>query len=90
MRDNDGRQQRSHFEIDFICNMGSKRYYIQSAYRMETDEKVKQEKSSLLKINDSFKKIIIIGDESPIIRDDNGITIMNVYDFLLKNNSLEL
>ena len=70
--------------------MGSKRYYIQSAYRMETDEKVKQEKSSLLKINDSFKKIIIIGDESPIIRDDNGITIMNVYDFLLKNNSLEL
>ena len=57
---------------------------------METDEKVKQEKSSLLKINDSFKKIIIIGDESPIIRDDNGITIMNVYDFLLKNNSLEL
>ena len=74
----------------FICNMGSKRYYIQSAYRMETDEKVKQEKFSLLKINDSFKKIIIIGDESPIIRDDNGITIMNVYDFLLKNNSLEL
>ena len=70
--------------------MGSKRYYIQFAYRMETDEKVKQEKSSLLKINDSFKKIIIIGDESPIIRDDNGITIMNVYDFLLKNNSLEL
>ena len=70
--------------------MGSKRYYIQSAYRMETDEKVKQEKSSFLKINDSFKKIIIIGDESPIIRDDNGITIMNVYDFLLKNNSLEL
>ena len=70
--------------------MGSKRYYIQFAYRMETDEKVKQEKFSLLKINDSFKKIIIIGDESPIIRDDNGITIMNVYDFLLKNNSLEL
>ena len=89
-RDNEGKQQRSNYEIDFICNAGSKRYYIQSAYRMETDDKIKQEKSSLLKVEDSFKKIIIVGDEMPITRDDNGITIMNVYDFLLKSNSLEL
>ena len=89
-RDSEGKQQRSNYEIDFVCNAGSKRYYIQSAYRMETDDKIKQEKSSLLKVDDSFKKIIVVGDEMPITRDDNGITIMNVYDFLLKSNSLEL
>ena len=90
IRDSEGKQQRSNYEIDFVCNAGSKRYYIQSAYRMETDDKIKQEKSSLLKVDDSFKKIIVVGDEMPITRDDNGITIMNVYDFLLKSNSLEL
>lgn len=89
-RDSEGKQQRSNYKIDFVCNAGSKRYYIQSAYRMETDDKIKQEKSSLLKVDDSFKKIIVVGDEMPITRDDNGITIMNVYDFLLKSNSLEL
>ena len=89
-RDSEGKQQRSNYEIDFVCNAGSKRYYIQSAYRMETDDKIKQEKSSLLKVDNSFKKIIVVGDEMPITRDDNGITIMNVYDFLLKSNSLEL
>jgi len=89
-RDNERKQQRSNYEIDFICNAGSKRYYIQSAYRMETDDKIKQEKSSLLKVDDSFKKIIVVGEEVPITRDDNGITIMNIYDFLLKSNSLEL
>lgn len=90
IRDNEGKQQRSNYEIDFICNAGSKRYYIQSAYRMETDDKIKQEKSSLLKVEDSFKKIIIVGDEMPVTRDDSGITIINIYDFLLKSNSLEL
>ena len=90
IRDNEGKQQRSNYEIDFICNAGSKRYYIQSAYRMENDDKIKQEKLSLLKVDDSFKKIIIVGDEMPVTRDDNGITIMNIYDFLLKSNSLEL
>lgn len=90
IRDNEGKQQRSNYEIDFICNAGSKRYYIQSAYRMENDDKIKQEKLSLLKVDDSFKKIIIVGDEMPVTRDDNGITIINIYDFLLKSNSLEL
>ena len=90
IRDNEGKQQRSNYEIDFICNAGSKRYYIQSAYRMENDDKIKQEKSSLLKVDDSFKKIIIVGDEMPVTRDDSSITIINIYDFLLKSNSLEL
>lgn len=89
-RNDEGKQLRSCLEVDFICNLGSKRYYIQSAYRMESDEKIKQERASLLKVDDSFKKIIIIGEESPIIRDEAGITTISIYDFLLKDNSLEL
>ena len=90
VRDKDGKQQRSGLEVDFICNLGSRRYYIQSAYRMESEEKIDQERASLLKVDDSFKKIIIIGEESPVIRDEAGITTINIYDFLLKDNSLEL
>lgn len=90
VRDKDGKQQRFGFEVDFICNLGSRRYYIQSAYRMESEEKIDQERASLLKVDDSFKKIIIIGEESPVIRDEAGITTISIYDFLLKDNSLEL
>ena len=90
MTDENGRQQRSSLEVDFVCNLGSRRYYIQSAYRMESDEKIKQERASLLKVDDSFKKIIVIGEESPVTRDEAGITTMSIYDFLLKDNSLEL
>lgn len=86
----DGKQKRSTLEVDFVCNLGSGRYYIQSAYRMESDEKIKQEQASLLKVDDSFKKIIVIGEESPVIRDESGITTISIYDFLLKDNSLEL
>ena len=86
----DGKQYRSSLEVDFVCNMGSKRYYIQSAYRMESDEKIRQERASLLRVDDSFKKIIVIGEESPIMRDESGITTISIYDFLLKDNSLEL
>lgn len=89
-KDEGGKQQRSNLEVDFICNLGSKRYYIQSAYRMGSDEKIKQERASLLKVDDSFKKIIIIGEESPVTRDEVGITTISIYDFLLKDNSLEL
>lgn len=89
-KDKDGKQQRSNLEVDFICNLGSRRYYIQSAYRMESEEKREQERASLLKVDDSFKKIIIIGEESPVIRDEAGITTISIYDFLLKDNSLEL
>lgn len=89
-KDKEGKQQRIQLEIDFVCNLGSKRYYIQSAYRMETDEKIKQENASLRKVDDSFKKIIVLGDETPILRDESGITTISIYDFLLKENSLEL
>ena len=89
-KDKDGKQQRSQLEIDFVCNLGSKRYYIQSAFRMETDEKIKQERASLLRVDDSFKKIIVLGEETPITRDEMGITTISIYDFLLKDNSLEL
>ena len=89
-RDKDGKQQRSSLEVDFVCNLGSRRYYIQSAYRMDTDGKSEQERASLLKVDDSFKKIIIIGEESPILRDENGVTTISIYDFLLKDNPFEL
>ena len=85
-----GKRQRSTLEVDFVCNLGSQRYYIQSAYRMESEEKEKQERASLLKVDDSFKKIIVLGEECPITRDARGITTMSIYDFLLQENSLEL
>lgn len=83
------REQRQH-EVDFVCNLGSRRYYIQSAYRLDSDEKEKQEKTSLLNIDDSFKKIIITGTPSLVQRDINGITTMSIYDFLTNDNPLEL
>lgn len=86
----DGKQSRKQYEIDFVCNLGSKRYYIQSAYRMESDEKVIQEEASLRNVDDSFKKIIILGQHTPVRRNEVGITTMSIYDFLLKENSLEL
>lgn len=86
----DGKRQRSVLEVDFVCNQGSRRYYIQSAYRMESDEKIRQERASLLKLDDSFKKIIVVGEECPVTRDEYGITTIGIHDFLLKENSLEL
>ena len=84
-----GKQERKNLEIDFVANKGSKRYYIQSAFALPDEEKVKQEKASLLKVNDSFKKIILVKEVMNVQRDDNGITTMSVYDFLLNEDSLE-
>lgn len=89
-RNGSGQQQRSRLEVDFVCHTGSRRYYIQSAYRMDTEEKMAQEKASLQKVDDSFKKIIIVGEETPVVRDETGITTIGIYDFLLKENALEL
>ncbi|MGN0238067.1 MAG: ATP-binding protein [Lepagella sp.] len=89
-KNKEGKSQRTNLEVDFVCNLGSRRYYIQSAYRMESEEKNKQERSSLEKVDDSFKKIIVLGEECPITRDEQGITTIGIYDFLLKENSLEL
>lgn len=86
----DDRRERVRLEVDFVCNLGSLRYYIQSAYRMPDEEKFYQEEASLRNIDDSFKKIIIVGEETPILRTETGTTIMSIYDFLLKENSLEL
>ncbi|MDE6247327.1 MAG: ATP-binding protein [Muribaculaceae bacterium] len=88
-RTEDNKRVRVQLEVDFVCNLGSKRYYIQSAYRMPDEEKFRQEEASLRNIGDSFKKIIIVGEETPIIRTEAGTTIMSIYDFLLKENSLE-
>ena len=89
-RDEEGKQKRITYEIDFVCNKGNQKYYIQSAYRMETDDKVIQEENSLRNVNDSFKKIIVVGFPCLLQRDNNGITTISIYDFLLKENSLEL
>ena len=90
VRDENGKQLRTQLEIDFVCNQGSKRYYIQSAFRMESEEKRQQEMASLTKVNDSFKKIVITGEEGIVHRNEYGITTMSIYDFLLNPLSLEL
>lgn len=89
-RDTNGKQVRSQLEIDFVCNQGSKRYYIQSAFRMNDEEKQMNEQAPLTKVNDSFKKIIITGEEVLVHRNEQGITTMSIYDFLLNPNALEL
>lgn len=86
----EGVWSRKRLEVDFVCNLGSKRYYIQSAFSIPTDEKRAQEKASLLGIGDSFKKIVIVRDDAPPTRDWDGITTMGIFDFLLNENSLEL
>lgn len=86
----DGKMQRTQLEIDFVCNQGSKRYYVQSAYSLPTPYKVEQEEASLRKVDDFFKRIIVTGDEVPITRNDYGITTISIYDFLLNDNSLEM
>lgn len=90
IKDNKGNEQRKKLEIDFVANKGYNRYYIQSALAMPTLKKEQQEQRSLIKINDSFKKIIITGDFTPQHYNDNGILIINIYDFLLNPNSLNL
>lgn len=89
-RTDEGTISKKQLEVDFIANQGSKRYYIQSAYSLPDAEKIKQEKASLVNINDSFKKIIIVKDIVKVRHDEDGITLMNVYDFLTLENSLEL
>lgn len=88
--DNDGKWQRKQLEVDFVVNEGNQRYYIQSALALPDEEKRKQEMRSLLRINDSFKKIIIVKDDIKPWRDENGILTMGLLDFLMNADSLEL
>ena len=76
-------------EVDFIANKGNNKIYIQSAYSMPTEEKINQEERPLLKIDDNFKKIIIVKDYIKRTRDENGIIKMSVFDFLLDPNSMD-
>lgn len=89
-RDSEGKQNRVQLEIDFVCNLGSRKYYIQSAYRMPDEAKIKQEEASLRRVDDSFKKIVILGEDILVRRNEAGITTIGIYDFLLNPNSLEL
>ena len=82
VKDADGAYRRRQLEVDFVCNRGSERVYVQSAYRLLTEEKRKQEMASLLKIDDSFRKIIITEDLIKRHMDENGVEWVNVYDFL--------
>lgn len=89
-RNADGKQERKRLEVDFVANQGSKRYYIQSALRMEDDDKVRQEKKSLINIPDSFKKIIVVKDRITSYHDYDGILRVGLFDFLLNPDSLDL
>ena len=89
-RNEEGVQEKKQLEIDFVANLGSRRYYIQSAFSIPNKEKEEQEKASLLNVNDSFKKIVIVKDVVKVKHDENGITTMSIYDFLLLENSMEL
>lgn len=88
--DTDGKRKRTMLEVDFVCNQGYKRYYIQSAYAMPTQEKMEQELKPLLKINDNFMKYVIVGTPTPTYQNDDGVVIMNIYDFLMNENSLSI
>lgn len=87
--DNDGKWQRKQLEVDFVVNEGNQRYYIQSALALPDEEKRKQEMGSLLRIHDSFKKIIIVKGDIKPWRDENGILTMGLLDFLMNADSLE-
>lgn len=82
-KDKEGNSRRKNLEVDFVCNRGFNRYYIQSAYTIPSPEKMKQELNSLRSINDEFKKIVIVGGMEPTYKNEDGILILNVFDFLL-------
>lgn len=88
--DADGKRKQSMLEVDFVCNQGFKRYYIQVAYALPIQDKIDQEMNSLLKIKDGFNKYVIVGTPTPTYQNDDGIIIMNVYDFLMNSNSLNI
>ncbi len=88
-KNDQGKLIRKQLEVDFICNLGSARYYIQSAYSIPDSEKRVQETRPLRKIDDSFRKIIVTGDAVPAQYDENGILTVNIYDFLLDKHLME-
>ena len=89
VRNADGQQLRITLEVDFVCNKGSKRIYIQSAWKMPNAEKLEQEKRSLKLVDDSFRKMIIVGEHTKSWSDEDGIQIISIYDFLLDLSSTD-
>lgn len=85
-----GKKIRKQLEVDFVCNKGSKRFYIQSAYALPDKEKMEQKKRSLVNTGDGFKKIIITKDAVAPLYNEEGILVMSVYDFLLDPDSMEI
>lgn len=85
-----GKTDRKYFEIDFVANSGSKKYYIQSAYNIPDEDKLKKETKSFDMINDSFKKIIVVNKTIKPRTTENGYSIISLKDFLLNPYSLDL
>lgn len=89
VKDDQNKEKRKQFEVDFIANLGSKKYYIQSAYSIDSLEKYQQEIRSFNNIKDSFKKIILVNNTQQARRDENGYVTMGIKEFLLDPDSLE-
>ena len=86
----EGKRGKKQLEVDFVATRGSEKYYIQSAFALPTQDKIDQEQRSLLRIPDSFRKIIVVGDNIKVRRDENGIATIGLRNFLLDENSLRL
>jgi predicted AAA+ superfamily ATPase len=80
----DGKQQQTQYEVDFIATNGQEKYYIQSAYRIDDEVKQEQELQSLKRIDDSFRKVVIVGDDIAPWTDENGIMYIGLFQFLQK------
>ena len=89
VKTDDDKYQRVTLEVDFVCNLGSRRYYLQSAFRMPDEEKMEQEKRSLKQIGDAFKKMVIVGERMKLRRDDFGIVMTGIYEFLFDPKILD-
>lgn len=87
-KNENGKSVRIQAKVDFVCNKADQRYYIQSAFSIPDQEKMLQEQNSLMRIADSFKKIIIVKDGIKSHYNENGVLILNLFDFLLNENSL--
>lgn len=88
--DESGNRQQKQLEVDFVCNKGAKRYYVQSAFAIPDEAKMHKESNSLLRIDDTFKKIIVVKDTPAPWYTDDGILVISVYDFLLNADSLDI
>lgn len=86
----DGKKVHKRLEVDFVCNQGNRRYYIQSAFAIPDAAKMQQEQNSLVRIGDSFKKIIVVKDNIKMWRNEEGILVLGIMDFLLNPGSLDL